>query len=140
MKQRRSTVRRYVEKLKDLTRQLESQPSDKNLRAWFLNGSNNKKLKNAEVTNATVSFEELIARALKMESKKKNRNISTDESESSSSTSSEKVQSHQTLTVEERKRNTSMEEKASKREDSDTSESEDNRRKVKHGKKSGKKI
>ena len=129
MKQRRSTVRRYVEKLKDLTRQLESQPSDKNLRAWFLNGSNNKKLKNAEVTNATVSFEELIARALKMESKKKHRKISTDESESSSSTSSGESSESSNSDSGGKKKKYKHGRKASKREDSDTSESEDNRRK-----------
>ena len=71
IKQKATSVRKYVEKLKDLTRQLEAQPSYKNLRAWFLNGSSNKRLKSAEITNATTSFEELVARALKMESSKK---------------------------------------------------------------------
>ena len=132
MKQRRSTVKRYVEKLKDLTRQLESQPSDKNLRAWFLNGSNNKKLKNAEVTNAKVSFEEMIARALKMESKKKHRKISTDESESSSSTSSGESSESSSFDSGGKKKKYKYGRKASKRGDLDTSESEDNRR-TKHG-------
>ena len=88
MKQKKTSVQKYVEKLKDLTRQLETQPSDKNLRAWFLNGSNNKRLKSAEITNATGSFEELVARALKMETskKKKYKKTSTDDSESSAST------------------------------------------------------
>ena len=71
IKQKDRTVRRYVEKLKDLTRQLEVQPSDKNLRAWFLNGSSNKILKQAEITNATDSFEDLVARALKLGVKSK---------------------------------------------------------------------
>ena len=71
IKQKAKTVRKYVEKLKDLTRQLEAQPSDKNLRAWFLNGSSNKRLKRAEITNATESFDDLVARALKMESSQK---------------------------------------------------------------------
>ena len=143
MKQRRSSVRRYVEKLKDLTRQLESQPSDKNLRAWFLNGSNNKKLKNVEITNATASFEELIARALKMESKKKNRKFSTDESESSLSTSSEEsLESSNSDSGGKKKKYKHGRTKASKREDLDTSESkdEDKRRKSKHGKRSGKRT
>ena len=85
IKQKSKTVRKYVEKLKDLTRQLEAQPSDKNLRAWFLNGSSNKQLKRAEITNATESFDDLVARALNMESsqKKKQRKKSSNESDSS---------------------------------------------------------
>ena len=74
MKQKETSVRRYVEKLKDLIQQLEAQPSHENLRAWFLNGSNNKILKSAEITNATTSFKDLVARVLKMEASKK-RNI-----------------------------------------------------------------
>ena len=92
IKQKRMSVRKYVEKLKDLTRQLECQPSDKNFRAWFLNGCSNKRLKRAEITNATASFEELVARALKMETNKrktKHQKGSSDESDSSASSSSE---------------------------------------------------
>ena len=139
MKERKSTVRKYVEKQKDLTRQLESQPSDKNLRAWFLNGCKSKRLKNAEVTNATVTFEELIARALKMESKKKKRKSSTDESELSSSTSSEESTESSSSDSGEKKKKHKHKRKASKREDSDTTESEDNRR-TKHGRRKGKRT
>ena len=61
MKQKKTRARKYVEKLKDLARQLDTQPLDKNLRAWFLNDSNNKRLKSAEITSATGTFEELVA-------------------------------------------------------------------------------
>ena len=88
-KQKDKTIKRYDENFKDLTKQLEVQPSDKNLRAWFLNGSSNKRLKRAEITNATNSFEDLVARALNMDSgQKKQQKRSSEDNDSSRSSSS----------------------------------------------------
>ena len=61
------------------------------MRAWFLNGSNSKELRNAEVLTLTSTFDELIARALKLEkkSKKVSESNSSDTSDSESSSSFE---------------------------------------------------
>lgn len=90
IKQRNNSVRGFVERLKDLTKQLEEEPTDTNMRAWFLNRSNNKKLKNAEVLTPTATFDELVARALKIEKKSRSSSDSesSDSSDSDSSSSS----------------------------------------------------
>ena len=135
MKQMKTSVQKYVEKLKDLTRQLETQPSDKSLRAWFLNDSNNKRLERAEITNATGTFEELVARALKMEiSKKKHKKTSTDDSESSASTSSE--ESLELSNSDRKKKYKAGRRKSCRRNSSESSDSEeDDKRKSRAGKK-----
>ncbi|MCO5571745.1 hypothetical protein L7F22_025493 [Adiantum nelumboides] len=69
IKQKKSSVRQFVEEIKDLARQLSSPLGNKSLRAWFLNGSSLKGLAKAEITNPTKSFEDLIQRAMKMERK-----------------------------------------------------------------------
>ncbi|MCO5604029.1 hypothetical protein L7F22_058186 [Adiantum nelumboides] len=44
IKQKRTTVRQFVEEIKDLARQLSSPPEKKSLRAWFLDGTSLKGL------------------------------------------------------------------------------------------------
>ncbi|MCO5575362.1 hypothetical protein L7F22_029162 [Adiantum nelumboides] len=89
IKQKKSSVRQFVEEIKDLARQLSSPPGNKSLRAWFLNGSSLKGLAKAEITNPTKSFEDLIQRAMKMERKgtKKGRKESSSKSSDADSSS-----------------------------------------------------
>ena len=67
IKQKKMSVHQFVENIKDLVRQLASPPSNKSLRAWFLNGTSLRNLTGSEITNPTKTFEELVERALKME-------------------------------------------------------------------------
>lgn len=70
IQQGKLSVRKYVEKLKEVAEKC----------SWCLNGNSNKKLKVSEILNATKSFNNVVAQALKMESeglkkkKKKSRN------------------------------------------------------------------
>lgn len=133
IKQKATSVRKYVEKLKDLTRRLEAQPSNKNLRAWFMNGSSNKRLKSAEITNATTSFEEMVASALKMESskEKKHRKETIDESESSARSSFE---SEESIDFDKKKKYKAGQRKSSRPDSLESSESEEDDKRN-HGKK-----
>lgn len=70
IKQKRSSVRQFVEEIKDLTRQLTSPPGWKSLRAWFLNEIALKGLAKAKITSPTRRFEELVQRDVKMEWKR----------------------------------------------------------------------
>ena len=47
--------------IKNLTRKLETQPNEKNLRAWFLNGCKNTTLTYAEISNPRTKFDDLVA-------------------------------------------------------------------------------
>lgn len=91
IKQKKASVRQFVEEIKDLARQLSSPPANKSLRAWFLNGTTLKSLAKSEITNPTRSFEELVERAVKMERKgtKRQRESSSDSSSSEGGSSSE---------------------------------------------------
>ncbi|MCO5598308.1 hypothetical protein L7F22_052400 [Adiantum nelumboides] len=103
IKQGKLSVRKYVQKIKELTRRLNEPPSEKRMRAWFLSGFNNRKLREQEVPAPTKKFIELVHRALKLEQhakKEKSRHrgksdtntsetIETDQSSSSSFESSE---------------------------------------------------
>ena len=93
IKQKKLSVHQFVENIKDLVRQLASPPSNKSLRAWFLNGTSLRNLIGFEITNPTKSFEERVERALKMENKttkttkpgKRSRESSSSDNSSSSS-------------------------------------------------------
>lgn len=89
IKQKRRSVTQFVEKIKDLTRQLLSPPGGKHMRAWFLNGTSLKGLNKAKVINPTKGFEELIQRAQKIERKRKKKAGFSCSKNSSSSGSSE---------------------------------------------------
>ena len=69
IKQRKISIRKYMERIKDLTKQLDSEPDDKSMHAWFLNGSNSEKLQDNEIIHPTKTFDELVARALNIEKK-----------------------------------------------------------------------
>lgn len=56
-----------MEKIEEVTMQLEIAPIEKSPKAWYLNGYNNGKLWDAEITNPAFTFAELVARALKTE-------------------------------------------------------------------------
>ncbi|MCO5575008.1 hypothetical protein L7F22_028805 [Adiantum nelumboides] len=53
IKQGKLSVKMYVQKIKELTRRLNEPPSEKRMRAWFLSGFNNRKLKEQEVLAPT---------------------------------------------------------------------------------------
>ena len=92
IKQKKSNVTKFVEEIKDLTRQLSSPSGGKSMRAWFLNGTSLKGLNKAEIMIPTKGFEELIQRAKKMErkmSKKKESSSSLETSTSKESRESE---------------------------------------------------
>lgn len=84
IKQRKTSVRKFVEEIKDLARQLSSPPANKSLRAWFINGTSLKGVAKFEITNPTKTFEELVERAVKMERKGTKRQKIQSSSESSS--------------------------------------------------------
>ncbi|MCO5610439.1 hypothetical protein L7F22_064677 [Adiantum nelumboides] len=67
IKQGKLSVKKYVQKIKELTRRLNESPTEKKMRAWFLNGFNSKKLREQEVLAPTKKFTELVHRALKLE-------------------------------------------------------------------------
>ncbi|MCO5587242.1 hypothetical protein L7F22_041189 [Adiantum nelumboides] len=67
IKQGKLSVRKYVQKIKELTRRLNEPPSEKRMRAWFLNGFNDRKLREQEVLAPTKKLTKLVHRALKLE-------------------------------------------------------------------------
>ncbi|MCO5591664.1 hypothetical protein L7F22_045655 [Adiantum nelumboides] len=62
IKQGKLSVKKYVQKIKELTRRLKKSPSEKRMRAWFLNGFNSKKLREQEMPAPTKKFTELVHR------------------------------------------------------------------------------
>ncbi|MCO5556609.1 hypothetical protein L7F22_010160 [Adiantum nelumboides] len=103
IRQGKLSVKKYVQKIKELTRRLNEPPSEERMRAWFLSGFNNRKVREQEVLAPTKKFTELVHRTLKLEqqaneekfrhrSKSKsstNESIETEKSTSSSLESSE---------------------------------------------------
>ncbi|MCO5587874.1 hypothetical protein L7F22_041826 [Adiantum nelumboides] len=71
IKQGKLSVRKYVQKIKELTRRLNEPPSEKRMRAWFLSGFNSRKLREQEVPAPAKKFIELVHRALKLEQQEK---------------------------------------------------------------------
>ncbi|MCO5613416.1 hypothetical protein L7F22_067692 [Adiantum nelumboides] len=67
IKQGKFSIRKYVQKIKELTRRLNEPPSEKRMRAWFLSGFNSRNLGKQEVPAITKKFTELVHRALKLE-------------------------------------------------------------------------
>ncbi|MCO5599138.1 hypothetical protein L7F22_053238 [Adiantum nelumboides] len=86
IKQGKLSVKKYVQKIKELTRRLNESPSEKRMRAWFLSGFNGKKLREQEVPAPTKKFTELVHRALKLEQQAKKEKF-RHQSSSNSSTS-----------------------------------------------------
>ncbi|MCO5564217.1 hypothetical protein L7F22_017875 [Adiantum nelumboides] len=83
IKQGKFLIKKYVQKIKDLTRRLNEPPSKKRMRAWFLSGFNSRKLREQEVPAPTKKFTELVHRALKLEQqakKEKSRHQSSSDS------------------------------------------------------------
>ncbi|MCO5575419.1 hypothetical protein L7F22_029220 [Adiantum nelumboides] len=91
IKQGKLSVKKYVQKIKELTKRLNESPSKKKMRAWFLSGFNSKKLKEQEVSAPTKKFTELVHRALKLEqqAKKEKHRHKANSFDSSTSESSE---------------------------------------------------
>ncbi|MCO5567072.1 hypothetical protein L7F22_020757 [Adiantum nelumboides] len=103
IKQGKLSVRKYVQKIKELAKRLNESPSEKQMRAWFPSGFNSRKLREQEVPAPTKKFIELIHRALKLEQQSKkeksrhrgrsdtnnNETFEIEQSNSSSSESSE---------------------------------------------------
>ncbi|MCO5593559.1 hypothetical protein L7F22_047573 [Adiantum nelumboides] len=103
IKQGKLSIRKYVQRIKELTRRLNEPQSEKRMRAWFLSGFNSRKLREQEVLAPTKKFTELVHRALKLEQQAKkeksrhrgksdtstNKTTETEQSSSSSSESSE---------------------------------------------------
>ncbi|MCO5560734.1 hypothetical protein L7F22_014354 [Adiantum nelumboides] len=71
IKQGKLSVRKYVQKIKELIRRLNEPPSEKRIRAWLLSGFNSRKLREQEVPAPTKKFTELMHRALKLEQQAK---------------------------------------------------------------------
>ncbi|MCO5595336.1 hypothetical protein L7F22_049378 [Adiantum nelumboides] len=71
IKQGKLSVRKYVQKIKELTRRLNEPPSQKIMRAWFLSGFNSRKLREQQVPAPTKKFTELVHRTLKLEQQAK---------------------------------------------------------------------
>ncbi|MCO5556831.1 hypothetical protein L7F22_010384 [Adiantum nelumboides] len=59
IKQGKMSVRKYVQKIKELTRRLNEPPSKKIMRAWFLSGFNSRKLREQDLPASTKKFKEL---------------------------------------------------------------------------------
>ncbi|MCO5606719.1 hypothetical protein L7F22_060909 [Adiantum nelumboides] len=91
IKQGKLSIKKYVQKIKELTRRLNEPPSEKRMRAWFLSGFNSKKLREQEVPAPTKRFTELVHRVLKLEqqAKKEKHRHKASTSDSSSNDSSE---------------------------------------------------
>ncbi|MCO5570492.1 hypothetical protein L7F22_024214 [Adiantum nelumboides] len=93
IKQGKLSVRKYVQKIKELTRRLNEPPSEKRMRVWFLSGFNSRKLREREVLASTKKFTELVHRALKLEQqakREKSRHRSKSEFSTTESTETEK--------------------------------------------------
>ncbi|MCO5611982.1 hypothetical protein L7F22_066242 [Adiantum nelumboides] len=108
IKQGKLSVRKYVQKIKELTRRLNEPPSEKRMRALFLSGFNSKKLREQEVPTPTKKFTELVHRALKLEQqakKEKHRHkASSSDSSSSDSSEAEKTSANSSESEEDKKK------------------------------------
>ncbi|MCO5593511.1 hypothetical protein L7F22_047525 [Adiantum nelumboides] len=96
IKQGKLSVKKYVQKIKELTRRLNEPPYEKRMRAWFLSGLNSRKLREQEVPAPNKKFTELVHRTLKLEQqakKEKSKHRSRSESSISESTKTEKSSS-----------------------------------------------
>ncbi|MCO5556822.1 hypothetical protein L7F22_010375 [Adiantum nelumboides] len=96
IKQSKLSVKKYVQKIKGLTRRLNEPPSEKRMRAWFLNGFNSKKLREQEVPAPSKKFTKLVHKALKLKQsakEEKSTHMSKSESNTSESTEIEKSSS-----------------------------------------------
>ena len=82
-----------MEIVKDMARQLASPPSNKSLRAWFVNQTSLKDLAKLEITNPTKTFEGLVERALKLERQTAKSKKQSRESSSSSNSTSNSLES-----------------------------------------------
>ncbi|MCO5552068.1 hypothetical protein L7F22_005578 [Adiantum nelumboides] len=71
IKQSKLSVKKYVQKIKELTRRLNESSSEKRMRAWFLSGFNSKKLREQVVLAPTKKSIELVHSALKLEQQAK---------------------------------------------------------------------
>ncbi|MCO5593749.1 hypothetical protein L7F22_047766 [Adiantum nelumboides] len=92
IKQGKLSVKKYVQKIKELTRRLNEPFSEKRMRAWFLSGFNSKKLRERLCQHQPKSSE-LMHRALKLKhqaKKEKSRHRRKSEASTSESTKIEK--------------------------------------------------
>ncbi|MCO5558704.1 hypothetical protein L7F22_012290 [Adiantum nelumboides] len=90
-----SSVKKCVQKIKELIRRLNEPPSEKRMRAWFLSGFSGKKLREQEVPAPTKKFTELVHRAFKLEQQAK-KEKSRHKASTSSSSSSESYDTEKT--------------------------------------------
>ncbi|MCO5587743.1 hypothetical protein L7F22_041695 [Adiantum nelumboides] len=105
IKQGKLSVKKYVQKIKELTRTLNEPLSEKRIRAWFLSGFNSRKLREQEVLAPTKKFTELVHRAVKLEQQtKKEKSRHQSSSNSSTSASSEREKSSITLLNQEKRK------------------------------------
>ncbi|MCO5593519.1 hypothetical protein L7F22_047533 [Adiantum nelumboides] len=73
IKQGKLSVKKYVQKIKELTRRLNESSSKKRMRVWFFNGFNSRKLREQEVPTPIKKFTELVHTALNWNSKPRRR-------------------------------------------------------------------
>ncbi|MCO5610171.1 hypothetical protein L7F22_064406 [Adiantum nelumboides] len=107
IKQGKLSIKKYVQKIRELTRRLNEPPSEKRMRAWFLNGFNDRKLREQQVSTPTNKFTELVLRALKLEQqakKEKSRHLSSLDSITSASFEIEKSNSDSSRSKENEKK------------------------------------
>ncbi|MCO5583450.1 hypothetical protein L7F22_037361 [Adiantum nelumboides] len=103
IKQGKLSIKKYVQKIKELTRRLNEPPSEKRMRAWFLSGFNSRKLKEQEVPAPTKKLTELVHRALKLEQqdkKEKSKHRSKSESSTSESIETDKSSTSESIEIE----------------------------------------
>ncbi|MCO5563250.1 hypothetical protein L7F22_016887 [Adiantum nelumboides] len=108
IKKGKLSVKKYVQKLKELTRRLNEPPSKKRMRAWFLGDFNSRKLREQEVPVPTKKFIELLHMALKLEQlakKEKSRHRSKFESSTSESIEIKKSSSNSSESSEDDRKN-----------------------------------
>ncbi|MCO5604588.1 hypothetical protein L7F22_058756 [Adiantum nelumboides] len=107
IKQGKLSVKKYVQKIKELTRRLNEPPSHKRMRTRFLSGFNSRKLREQEVRAPTKKFTKMVHRALKLDKqakKEKSRHQSNSESSTSASIESEKSNNSSSYDSEDDKR------------------------------------
>ncbi|MCO5609174.1 hypothetical protein L7F22_063397 [Adiantum nelumboides] len=93
IKQGKLSIKKYTQKIKELTRRLNEPPSEKRMRTWFLSGFNNRKRREQEVPAPTKKFTKLVHRAIKLEQqakKEKSKHQSRSDSNTSASFETEK--------------------------------------------------
>ncbi|MCO5600137.1 hypothetical protein L7F22_054245 [Adiantum nelumboides] len=92
IKQGKLSVKKYVQKIKELNRRLNEPPFEKRMRDWFLSGFNSRKLREQEVPTPTKKFIELVHRALKLEQQAKKEKSRHQSSSNSSTNASSKIE------------------------------------------------